>query len=388
MDVKKLLPLYIGAAIGPLGGFGIVTLIPVFVQAWAVEFGTASLSITFYMAPFIIILIFSGSIAQVFDVRKTLLFGFAVYALGAAMCGLSPNLWTLLASRIVQGIGAGFLTPVIMALIGELVPERHVGKAMGILGLAYTVGVTLGPLISGLIEVRYGWPWFFYFLTAIALGAGTLYAVSRDTKQPGKGEQFGLLEILPILKQALLQPGVLYLSLAAFSLFIAYIGIMTFSADHMKTSLGLPSDKIGTILSGTGFSGIIVSPIAGFLGDHLGRKKVFFGGCSIAILSVVMMVLSPNAFTPYLICFLVLGTGAATAWTSLNTMAVESSPSLRQPVTSVYTAIKFSGYALSPVILSFLYTPLRIRAVQLACICAIVIACFFVLKPKIHSNKF
>ena len=388
MDVKKLLPLYIGAAIGPLGGFGIVTLIPVFVQDWAVEFGTASLSITFYMAPFIIILIFSGSIAQVFDVRKILLFGFVVYALGAAMCGLSPNLWTLLASRIFQGIGAGFLTPVIMALIGELVPERHVGKAMGILGLAYTVGVTLGPLISGLIEVRYGWSWFFYFLTAIALGAGTLYAVSSDTKQPGKGEQFGLLEILPILKQALLQPGVIYLSLAAFSLFIAYIGIMTFTADHMKTSLGLPSDKIGTILSGTGFSGIIVSPIAGFLGDHLGRKKVFFGGCSIAILSVVMMVLSPNAFTPYLICFLVLGTGAATAWTSLNTMAVESSPSLRQPVTSVYNAIKFSGYALSPVILSFLYAPLHIRAVRLACICAIVIACFLALKPKIHSNKF
>ncbi|MBE9521551.1 MAG: MFS transporter, partial [Proteobacteria bacterium] len=99
-------------------------------------------------------------------------------------------------------------------------------------------------------------------------------------------------------------------------------------------------------------------------------------------------VLSPNAFTPYLICFLVLGTGAATAWTSLNTMAVESSPSLRQPVTSVYNAIKFSGYALSPVILSFLYAPLHIRAVQLACICAIVIACFLVLKPKIHSNKF
>jgi len=387
LDVKKLLPLYIGAAIGPLGGFGIVTLIPVFVQAWAVEFGTASLSITFYMAPFIIILIFSGSIAQVFDVRKTLLFGFAVYGLGAAMCGLSPNLWTLLASRIVQGIGAGFLTPVIMALIGELVPEQHVGKAMGILGLAYTVGVTLGPLISGLIEVRYGWPWFFYFLTAIALGAGTLYAVSRDTKQPGKGEQFGLLEILPILKQALLQPGVLCLSFAAFSLFIAYIGIMTFTADHMKISLGLPSDQIGIILSGTGFSGIIVSPIAGFLGDHLGRKKVFFGGCSIAILSVAMMAFSPNALAPYLICFLVLGTGAATAWTSLNTMAVESSPSLRQPVTSVYNAIKFSGYALSPVILSFLYAPLHIRAVQLACMFSIVIACFLASKPRTHSNK-
>ena len=87
---------------------------------------------------------------------------------------------------LAESFGAGFLTPVIMALIGEIVPERHVGKAMGILGLAYAVGVTLGPLNSMLTEVRYGWPWFLYFLTSIALGAGTLYAVSRDTKQTGK----------------------------------------------------------------------------------------------------------------------------------------------------------------------------------------------------------
>jgi len=150
-----------------MGGIGIVPLIPVFAGDWSVEFGTAALAITFYMAPYIFIQIFSGSIAEIFDVRKTLLFGFATYALGGLLCGLSPNLWALLGSRVVQGVGAAFLTPIIMALIGELVPARQVGKAIGILGLAYTVGVTLGPLISGWIEVRYGWPGFFYFLAAL-----------------------------------------------------------------------------------------------------------------------------------------------------------------------------------------------------------------------------
>ena len=163
MNLKKLFPLYLGAVIGPLGGFGVVTLIPVLAKGWSVAFSEASLAITFYMAPFIVIQLFSGSIAQLFDVRKTLLFGFSVYTLGSLWCALSPHLVSLLAGRIVQGIGAGFLNPVIMASIGELVPERHVGKAIGLLGMAYTTGVTLGPFMSGTLEVRYGWPGFFLF---------------------------------------------------------------------------------------------------------------------------------------------------------------------------------------------------------------------------------
>ena len=105
MNLKQLFPLYIGAIISPLGGFGVVTLIPVFAKGWSVAFSEASLAITFYMTPFIIIQLFSGSIAQLFDVKKTLLFGFAVYALGALFCALSPSLSSLLVVRIVQGTG-------------------------------------------------------------------------------------------------------------------------------------------------------------------------------------------------------------------------------------------------------------------------------------------
>jgi ACDE family multidrug resistance protein len=357
-----------------MGGIGIVPLIPVFAGDWSVEFGTAALAITFYMTPYIFIQIFSGSIAQIFDVRKILFFGFATYALGGLLCGLSPNLWALLGSRVVQGVGAAFLTPIIMALIGELVPARHVGKAIGILGVAYTVGVTLGPLISGWIEVRYGWPGFFYFLAALSVMAGVLYGISSEVTQREEDGQAGVLAIFPILRHALSQPGVLYLSFSAFSLFIGYIGIMTFTADHLKSNLSLPSDQIGAVLSVTGFSGIIVSPIAGFLGDRLGRRNVFFGGAAIALASIALMACVTYFYSTYIILFLVLGTGAATAWTSLNTMAVQISVSLRKPVTSVYNAIKYTGYAVSPVILSVIYDPFQLRAVQFGCMGAVMIS--------------
>jgi len=377
---KYLLPLYIGAALGPLGGFGVVTLLPVLARDWSVDFGTASLAITFYMVPFIIVQIFSGSIAQLFDTRKALLFGFGTYALGCVACGLSHNPTVFFISRACQGLGAGFLTPIIMALIGDLVPEQHLGKAMGGLGVAYTVGVTLGPLLSGIVEVRFGWPFFLYFLAVLASIAGMLYMISSPPGGKRKEPGGGMLDILPVLRQALMRPGVPYLSLAAFSLFFAYIGIMTFTADHLKSSLQLPSDQVGAVLSITGLSGIIVSPLAGFLGDRFGRQIVFLVGTAIVVVSIILMLVLSYSLLAYFILFLILGTGAATAWTSLNTMAVQVSTSMRKPVTSVYNATKFAGYGAAPAVLSIVYGPFLLTGVRYSCIAAVVVSALLVIK--------
>jgi len=372
--LKRLIPLYLGAAIGPMGGIGIVPLIPVLAGKWSVEFTTATLAITLYLVPFIIIQVFSGSIAQVFDVRKTLLFGFSVYALGGILCGLSPNLWALLGSRIVQGIGAGFLTPIIMALIGEVVPERHVGKAIGGLGVAYTVGVTLGPLFSGLIEVHMGWSWFFYFLASISILSGLFYRAVFPAEAPVPREADATRAVLPLLRRALGQPGVMLVSLGAFTLFIAFIGIMTFTADHLKTNLHLPSDRVGALLSVTGLSGIFVSPVAGLLADRVGRMKVFLAGTLIAFLALGAMSLVKYTYPLYFTLFMTLGVGTATAWTTLNTMGVQLSVALRKPVTSLYNAVKFSGYALAPVLLAVLYAPMGLKAVQWGCMGAVAVS--------------
>jgi len=378
--LKYLLPLYIGAALGPLGGFGVVTLLPVLAGEWSVDFGTASLAISFYMVPFIMVQIFSGAIAQLFDTRKALLFGFGTFALGCVACGLSHTPGMLFFSRAVQGLGAGFLTPIIMALIGELVPEQHLGKAMGGLGVAYTVGVTLGPLFSGIIEVRHGWPFFFYFLAVLAFIAGVLYFISSKPAGERKEKGVAILDILPVLRQALTRPGVPYLSLAAFSLFFAYIGIMTFTADHLKSSIQLPSDQVGAVLSITGLSGIIVSPLAGFLGDRFGRQVVFLAGTAIVVMSIILMLVLSYSLLTYFILFLFLGTGAATAWTSLNTMAVQVSTSMRKPVTSVYNATKFAGYGAAPAVLSIVYGAFHLTAIRYACMAAVVISSLLVIR--------
>lgn len=374
MNLRRLLPIYLGAIIGPMGGVGIITLLPVLCQHFDISIQWASLTITLYMIPYVVFQLFSGSIAQVFDTRRTLLFGFGTYALGGLLSGLSFNLPTLVGARFLQGFGAAFIAPIVLALVGEMVEPRQIGKAMGILGVMYTTGVTMGPLISGVLDVSLGWPWFFFFLAAFSFSIGVLYwATSREetraARQGGK-----LSDALGLVKRSYSYHNVRYLSFSAFSLFLGYIGLMTFVADDLKVTYSLPSDRTGLILSMTGFFGIVAAPIAGVLGDRRGRIPIAYLGGGIMIAAVLGLAVIEYSYWKYLALFSLFGTGSATAWTSLNTLAVEVVPDLRKPVASVYNCFKFSGYALSPLLLSLLYIPFSIPAVRWACIACILIS--------------
>jgi MFS family permease len=385
MNLKRLLPIYLGAIIGPMGGVGIITLLPVLCRHFDISIQWASLTITLYMVPYVVFQLFSGSIAQVFDTRRTLLFGFGTYALGSLLSGLSFNLPTLICARFLQGFGAAFIAPLVLALVGEMVEPKQIGKAMGILGVMYTTGVTMGPLISGVLEVSLGWPWFFFLLTAFSFSIGVFYWVTSREEAITAEKTGKFSDALALVKRAYSHHNVKFLSFSAFSLFLGYIGLMTFVADYLKVTYSLPSDQTGLILSMTGFAGIVAAPIAGILGDRRGRIPIAHLGGGIMIAAVLGLAVVEYSYWKYLLLFALFGAGSATAWTSLNTLAVEVVPDLRKPVASVYNCFKFSGYALSPLILSLLYIPFSIPAVRWACIACILIS--LLLASRLHSPK-
>jgi len=387
LHLAQLFSLFLGSMIAPMGGIGVVPLIPVFTQQWSLPFSLATLVIPFYMAPFIIIQLMAGSLAQLCDERKALIMGLLTYALGAAICGLAPDRWTLFAGRMVQGTGAGLVIPVAMAQIGELVPQRHLGKTMGMLGLFSTAGVTLGPLISGLLETHYGWPSFFYFLVGLSLTACLLYLPSSRSAPPPAGGKVALGAVAADFRRALVLPGALSVGFAAFFLFVCYIGILTFTAQYLKTVQGLASDKVGALLSAAGIAGVVISPFAGYLGDRMGRRRVVLAGAGLALAGISLMALLPYSYDRYLLWFLMYGTGVAAAWTVLNTMAVDLSPELRRPVTSLYNAIKFTGYAVAPQALSLLWDLSSLSAVQWGCLAAVVIATLLALLGQAQALR-
>jgi MFS family permease len=355
---------------------GILTLLPVIARDWAISIQWMTLAVTVYMVPFVVFQLFAGPIAVIFETRKTLLFGFGIYALGGFLSGWAPSLEAMLGFRFIQGFGAAFIAPIIMALIGEMVDPKKVGRSMGIMGVMYTCGVTMGPLISGFLEVRLGWPWFFFFLTALAATIGILYGAAHGSSADAPKGSGKIADAFLLVKKSYSFPEVRFLSFAAFFLFIAFIGLMTFMAEHLKTAYALPSHKIGLILSTTGFLGMLVSPFAGILGDKWGRKRVAYLGAFFMVSALFALAFFNYSFEAYLLIFALYGAGAATCWTSLNTLAVQLIPELRKPVVSVYNCLKFSGYAVAPIILALFFGLFSIAGVRWACLVAILISMF------------
>jgi ACDE family multidrug resistance protein len=378
----KLLPIYLGAVITPIGGVGILTLLPVIAQGWKIPIQWVSLAMTIYMIPFVVFQLISGPIAHIFDTRKTLLFGFGVYGLGGFLSGLSPDLIFLLAARFLQGFGAAFINPIVMALIGEMVDSRSLGKSMGIMQLMYTCGVTMGPLVSGILEIHFGWPSFFFLLGFLGVGNGIFYGITSrgpaGERKEGGSPRFR--DTLAAVQKSYSFPDVRFLSVGAFFLFLSYIGLMTFMADSLKERYGLPSDQVGLLLSMTGFFGMIAAPFAGLLGERMGWKRVGKVGGSIMAMAILGMGLVEYSYRNYLFLFALFGTGSAIAWTCLNTMAVQLIPDFRKPVASLYGSFKFSGYALAPVVLSVFYLSFSIEGVRWACLGGVLISLFWVSK--------
>jgi MFS family permease len=382
MNLQRLLPIYLAAMISPMGGVGIITLLPVLAKSWNTNIQWISLTVTFYMIPYTVFQLFSGSIAHIFNTRKTLLFGFGVYSLGGFLSGFSPGLESLVAARFIKGVGAGFINPIAMALVGEMVDPKRVGMAMGLLGVTYTLGVTMGPLISGVLEVSLGWPWFFFFLAALGVFTGALYWI---TSTEAKGSDWGpgkISDAFVLVKESYSHPNLRYVSLAAFFLFMGYFGLMTFVADHLKVSFSLPSDRIGLILSTAGFSGIVSSVFAGILGDRFGRKPISYAGMGIMVVSILGLQVVDYSYENYILIFSLFGIGSAATWASLNTIAVQAVPELRKPSTSLYNSVKYTGYALAPLMLSFLYIPFSISAVRWACIACILLSLLFISRMR------
>ena len=89
-------------------------------------------------------------------------YGFAAFMIGSILSGLSPNIYFLIASRVLQGIGAALLIAVGPALITRSFPVSERGRGLSIIAMVVSVGLMLGPPLGGFIIGLAGWRWIFF----------------------------------------------------------------------------------------------------------------------------------------------------------------------------------------------------------------------------------
>jgi EmrB/QacA subfamily drug resistance transporter len=103
-----------------------------------------------------------GKFSDVFGRKVMLMIGVALFLLGSWLSGASQNMNQLIAFRAVQGLGAGALFPIVMAIIGDLYSPRERGRFQGLFGAVFALSFIVGPFIGGWITDHISWHWVFY----------------------------------------------------------------------------------------------------------------------------------------------------------------------------------------------------------------------------------
>src|ERR671923_284853 len=118
--------------------------------------------VTSYLVANAIVLPMTGWLAGMFGRKNLLMLSVIGFTAASFMCGLAPNLWTLIVFRIMQGATGGAMQPLSQAVLLEAFPPKDRGKAMGFWGLGIVVAPILGPVLGGWLTDTYSWRWVFY----------------------------------------------------------------------------------------------------------------------------------------------------------------------------------------------------------------------------------
>lgn len=131
--------------------------------------------LTSYLVSNAIIIPIAAWLARTFGRKRYLSFSIALFTASSFMCGVAPNLGTLVFFRVLQGIGGGAMQPLSQAILLESFPPRQHGVAMAVWGIGVMFGPIIGPFMGGWLTDHLSWRWIFY--VNIPIGALALILV-------------------------------------------------------------------------------------------------------------------------------------------------------------------------------------------------------------------
>src|SRR3989440_7613769 len=103
-----------------------------------------------------------GKLGDVHGRKPLFIVAIVIFLVGSALCGVAQDMTELVVFRAIQGVGAGGLFPLTLAMVGMIVPPRDRGRYQGLIGAVFAAASIIGPLVGGVIVDNFSWRWIFY----------------------------------------------------------------------------------------------------------------------------------------------------------------------------------------------------------------------------------
>jgi EmrB/QacA subfamily drug resistance transporter len=172
---------------------------------FTVGLSTVQWATTVYILAAAMMVPLTGWATDRFGSKRLWLSALSLFTIGSVACGLAWSVGSLIAFRVVQGIGTGLLVPVGMALVARMAGRERMGRAMSLVGVPLVLGPVLGPVIGGVLVDTVSWRWIFLINLPVGVIAFALAWFVFDRDERSTPERIDLLGFV------LLCPGIVLL---------------------------------------------------------------------------------------------------------------------------------------------------------------------------------
>jgi len=328
---------------------------------------------TAYLLAIAVFLVPFGRIADIYGRKKIFTYGILIYTIATILSAISTSATMLIAFRILHGIGGAVIFGTGVAILTSVFPVGERGKALGITVAAVYIGLSLGPVLGGLLTQHFGWRSIFWASVPLSLIIiAAIFWKLKGEWAEAKGEKFdligsiiyslalialiyglsllpkisgiwtiliGILGILafiwwekkvksPILNIKLFKDNTVFIfsNLAALISYSATFAVAFLLSLYLQYTKGLSPQNAGLILVSMPVVQAIFSPLAGRLSDRIEPRILASVGMGLTTIGLVLFTfLDQNtAIVFILVSLVILGFGFA-LFSSPNMNAIMSS---------------------------------------------------------------
>ncbi len=318
--------------------------LPTIMRSFGLSLEYAEFIVTFYLLTITVTLVFWGHFADRFGRGNMYLAGMLLFALGSLACYFSASYHLLLASRFLQALGASMMMSSGPALIKMAFPADHLGRSLGLVGIATACGLLSGPFVSGLLLSMFSWRslflvslpvavttllvgWVFIFkqlpqksltrtvsfdwlgsccwLAMVVLSLLIFHRLDRFLSLANVVTLALFLALVvffiqieknasnPILPIGMLRKRFYWVAvLTATISFATLFTVLVLVPFYLEYVIGLPVERIGRVMMAVPATLIVLSPLSGWLYDKIGARfltTVGQGLCCLALIGLASL---------------------------------------------------------------------------------------------------